>query len=130
MNIAQKSARKNTRKTLRVIDLDDEKREDILQKSDMENSKFEAYYRKQLPLDDEEWSRMMDAFREPLPSTFRIAGGRECVNLSYFRKTEMTRIISRTAAVLTSVMEKTYIPHLSGVVFEDQLVPPPVPISW
>ncbi|KAF8271861.1 S-adenosyl-L-methionine-dependent methyltransferase [Lactarius quietus] len=78
----------------------------------MKNSKFEVYYRKQLPLDDEEWSRMMDTFREPLPSTFRIAGGRE------------------TAAVLTSVMEKTYIPHLSCVVFEDQLVPPPVPISW
>lgn len=55
---------------------------------------------------------MMDTFRESLPSTFRIAGGRE------------------TAAVLTSVMEKTYIPYLSGVVFEDQLIPPPVPISW
>jgi multisite-specific tRNA:(cytosine-C5)-methyltransferase len=78
----------------------------------MTNSKFEAYYRKQLQLDDEEWSRMMDTFRESLPSTFRIAGGRE------------------TAAVLTSVMEKTYIPYLSGVVFEDQLIPPPVPISW
>ncbi|KAH9000795.1 S-adenosyl-L-methionine-dependent methyltransferase [Lactarius hatsudake] len=91
---------------------DDEKREDHLQKSDMQNSKFEAYYRKQLPLDDEEWSRFMDTFREPLPSTFRIAGGRE------------------TAAVLTSVMEKTYIPHLSDVEFEGQLVPPPVPIPW
>ncbi len=64
--------------------MDDEKRDDTLQKSDMNNSKYEAYYRKQLPLDDEEWSRMMDTFREPLPSTFRIAGGRECVNLSYF----------------------------------------------
>ncbi|KAI9458864.1 S-adenosyl-L-methionine-dependent methyltransferase [Lactarius psammicola] len=78
----------------------------------MKNSKYEAYYRKQLPLDDEEWSRFMDTFREPLPSTFRIAGGRE------------------TAAVLTSVMEKTYIPHLSGVEFEGQLVPPPVLIPW
>ncbi|KAH9057962.1 S-adenosyl-L-methionine-dependent methyltransferase [Lactarius deliciosus] len=91
---------------------DDEKREDHLQKSDMQNSKFEAYYRKQLPLDDEEWSKCMDTFREPLPSTFRIAGGR------------------KTAAVLTSVMEKTYIPHLSDVEFEGQLVPPPVPIPW
>ncbi|KAH8998106.1 S-adenosyl-L-methionine-dependent methyltransferase, partial [Lactarius akahatsu] len=78
----------------------------------MQNSKFEAYYRKQLPLDDEEWSKFMDTFREPLPSTFRIAGGRE------------------TAAVLTSVMEKTYIPHLSDVEFEGHLVPPPVPIPW
>ncbi|KAH9055614.1 S-adenosyl-L-methionine-dependent methyltransferase [Lactarius vividus] len=92
--------------------VNDEKREDHLQKSDMQNSKFEAYYRKQLPLDDEEWSKFMDTFREPLPSTFRIAGGRE------------------TAAVLTSVMEKTYIPHLSDVEFEDQLVPPPIPIPW
>ena len=81
-NIAQRYARKKSRNE-RGGDPDDEKREDILQKSDMTNSKFEAYYRKQLPLDDEEWSRMMDTFREPLPSTFRIAGGRELVNLLY-----------------------------------------------
>jgi multisite-specific tRNA:(cytosine-C5)-methyltransferase len=126
--LPQKSARKNSRNALRVIDLDDEKRDDLLQKCDMKNSKFDAYYRKQLPLDDEEWSIMMDTFREPLPSTFRIAGGRECVDLSYLCRNDDT--LSRTAAVLTSVMEKTYIPHLSGVVFEDQLVPPPVPIPW
>lgn len=114
MTRSKKFARKNSRNERGSVPTagDDEKRDDLLQKSDMKNSKFEAYYRKQLPLDDEEWSRMMDTFREPLPSTFRIAGGRE------------------TAAVLTSVMEKTYIPQLSCVVFEDQLIPPPVPISW
>ncbi|KAI9444273.1 cytosine-5--methyltransferase [Lactarius indigo] len=115
LNVAQKYARRKNPRNEKGGDAtvaDDEKRDDLLQKSDMQNSKFEAYYRKQLPLDDEEWSKFMDTFREPLPSTFRIAGGRE------------------TAAVLTSVMEKTYIPHLSDVEFEGQLVPPPVPIPW
>lgn len=92
MNVAQKYARKNARNDWGngPAAADDDKRDDLLQKSDMKNSKYEAYYRKQLPLDDEEWSRVMDTFREPLPSTFRIAGGRECVNLSYFFATRMT----------------------------------------
>ncbi|KAH9039587.1 cytosine-5--methyltransferase [Lactarius pseudohatsudake] len=112
MTRPKKYARRKNPKGGDATAADDEKREDHLEKSDMQNSKFEAYYRKQLPLDDDEWSKFMDTFREPLPSTFRIAGGRE------------------TAAVLTSVMEKTYIPHLSDVEFEGQLVPPPVPIPW
>jgi hypothetical protein len=36
----------------------------------------------------------------------------------------------RTASVLTSVVEKTYIPHLTGVVFEDQPIPPPLALPW
>ena len=36
----------------------------------------------------------------------------------------------RTAAVLTSVVEKTYIPHLTGVVFEDQPIPAPLALPW
>ncbi|KAI0305143.1 S-adenosyl-L-methionine-dependent methyltransferase [Multifurca ochricompacta] len=85
----------------------------VLRQSDMENEKFEEYYRKQLSIDDDdEWLRFLGSCREPLPSTFRISGTRQ------------------TAAVLTSVMEKTYIPHLSGVIFEDQPIPPPMPLQW
>lgn len=36
----------------------------------------------------------------------------------------------RTAAVLTSVVEKTYIPHLTGIVFEDQPIPAPLALPW
>jgi hypothetical protein len=59
--------------------LDDDKRDDILKKTDMNNEKFEAYYRKQLAMDDEEWCKFLDTCRESLPSTFRICGTRECV---------------------------------------------------
>jgi hypothetical protein len=58
---------------------DDDKRDGILQKSDMNNEKFEAYYRKQLAMDDDEWCTFLDICRESLPSTFRICGTRECV---------------------------------------------------
>ena len=34
--------------------------------------RFEAYYRQQLGLDDDEWRRMMATFRKPLPATFRV----------------------------------------------------------
>ncbi|KAI0280399.1 cytosine-5--methyltransferase [Russula aff. rugulosa BPL654] len=91
---------------------DDDKRDGILQKSDMNNEKFEAYYRKQLAMDDDEWCTFLDVCRESLPSTFRICGTRE------------------TAAVLTSVVEKTYIPHLTGIVFEDQPIPAPLALPW
>jgi hypothetical protein len=58
---------------------DDDRRDDILQKSDMNNEKFEAYYRKQLAMDDDEWCTFLNICRESLPSTFRICGTRECV---------------------------------------------------
>jgi hypothetical protein len=63
----------------RVTNPDDDKRDDLLQKSDMNNQKFEAYYRKLLAMDDDEWSTFLDTCRESLPSTFRICGSRECV---------------------------------------------------
>ncbi|KAI9511664.1 S-adenosyl-L-methionine-dependent methyltransferase [Russula earlei] len=96
----------------RVTNPDDDKRDDLLQKSDMKNQKFEAYYEKQLAIPSDEWCKFLDTCREPLPSTFRIAGSRE------------------TAAVLTSVVQDTYIPHLTGVVFEDQPIPPPMALPW
>ena len=34
--------------------------------------RFEAYYRQQLGLEDDEWRRMMATFRKPLPATFRV----------------------------------------------------------
>jgi multisite-specific tRNA:(cytosine-C5)-methyltransferase len=66
-----------------VTNPDDDKRDDVLQRSDMKNEKFEAYYRRQLPMDDDEWRMFLDTCREPLPSTFRICGSRECVCLPF-----------------------------------------------
>jgi multisite-specific tRNA:(cytosine-C5)-methyltransferase len=114
-----------------VTNPDNDKRDDLLQKSDMNNQKFEKYYRRQLEMDDNDWRALLDTCREPLPSTFRICGSREYVCLQFgnscFRF--MTSFL-RTASVLTSVVEKTYIPHLTGVVFEDQPIPPPLALPW
>ena len=68
-----------------VTNPDDAKRDDLLQKSDMNNQKFEMYYRKQLEMDDDEWRTLLDTCREPLPSTFRICGSREyvCLHLGH-----------------------------------------------
>jgi multisite-specific tRNA:(cytosine-C5)-methyltransferase len=59
--------------------VDDDKRDDILQKSDMKNEKFDEYYKNQLVMGHDEWCTLLDVCREPLPSTFRISGSRECV---------------------------------------------------
>jgi multisite-specific tRNA:(cytosine-C5)-methyltransferase len=43
----------------------------------MQNERFEAYYKAQNILPDEEWDEFMDQLREPLPTTFRVAGSRQ-----------------------------------------------------
>ena len=40
----------------------------------MENAGFEAYYKAQGIVPEEEWGAFMDALRRPLPLTFRING--------------------------------------------------------
>lgn len=86
----------------------------------MQNAKFEEYYRRQAIISagevqgegQNEWSAFMETLREPLPTTFRIAGTRQ------------------TAQVLSDTITKTYVPQLAEVVFEDALVVPPVQLSW
>ncbi|ETW75883.1 hypothetical protein HETIRDRAFT_436831 [Heterobasidion irregulare TC 32-1] len=95
-------------------------RTDLLERSDMQNAKFEEYYRRQAIISagetqgegQNEWSAFMETLREPLPTTFRIAGTRQ------------------TAQVLSDTITKTYVPQLAEVVFEDALVVPPVQLSW
>ena len=54
---------------------------DLLARGDMNNVKFESYYKKQELLGadagDEEWHIFMESCRDPLPTTFRIAASRE-----------------------------------------------------
>lgn len=48
-----------------------------IEKDEMHNARFEAYYRAQNILDsEEEWDQCMDAMRRALPTTFRVAGSR------------------------------------------------------
>jgi multisite-specific tRNA:(cytosine-C5)-methyltransferase len=51
----------------------------MLDKSDMKNERFTSYYKAQRIIPEEEWDQFMEALRRPLPTTFRIAGSRECV---------------------------------------------------
>ncbi|KAI6165913.1 S-adenosyl-L-methionine-dependent methyltransferase [Pisolithus thermaeus] len=78
----------------------------------MNNERFNAYYKAQKIIPDEEWGSFMDALRRPLPTTFRITGSRE---------------IAHTLGV---TIQKTYVPLLDNVVFEGETIPPPTQIPW
>ena len=49
----------------------------------MENERFTAYYKAQNIVPEDEWEFFMDAFRQHLPTTFRVAGSRQCVSCCY-----------------------------------------------
>ncbi|KDQ20325.1 hypothetical protein BOTBODRAFT_27748 [Botryobasidium botryosum FD-172 SS1] len=80
---------------------------------DMKNDKYEAYYQAQDIVESEhEWNAMMNSFREPLPTTFRLTG-------------------SKTSAQdLNEYIKATHISHLNEVVFEGQKIPPPTQLLW
>lgn len=97
----------------------------------MHNERFEKYYRTQNILPDDEWDKFLNAMREPLPTTFRVAGSRQYVPsntlcipfLIYFNA-------YRAARLLNDTIKDVHAPHLAGVTFEGELVEPPVQISW
>ncbi|KAK7037524.1 tRNA (cytosine-5-)-methyltransferase ncl1 [Paramarasmius palmivorus] len=90
----------------------DEYRTDLLEKSDMRNERFAAYYKAQNILPEDEWEPFLEAFRTPLPTTFRVAGSR------------------LTATSLNKTITDVHVPSLSDVEFENQRIPPPVQLSW
>ena len=100
----------------------------MLEKSDMKNERFTSYYKAQRIIPEEEWDEFMEALKRPLPTTFRIAGSRECV-LIFFLTVSADGSV-RIAHVLNDAIEKTYVPMLSDVVFEGDPVPPPSHIPW
>ncbi|KAJ3856345.1 cytosine-5--methyltransferase [Lentinula lateritia] len=90
----------------------DEYRTDLIEKSDMKNERFFAYYKAQKIIPDEEWEDFLDALRTPLPTTFRVAGSRQI------------------AKSLNETIKDVHVPLLSNVTFEDQKLPPPVQLPW
>ena len=46
----------------------------------MENGRFFAYYKAQKIVPDEEWDLFVEALRQHLPTTFRVAGSRQYVH--------------------------------------------------
>ncbi|KAK0438348.1 S-adenosyl-L-methionine-dependent methyltransferase [Desarmillaria tabescens] len=90
----------------------DEYRSDLIDKSDMKNERFFAYYKAQKIVPDDEWDLFVETLRQHLPTTFRVAGSRE------------------TAHTLNSMVKDIHVPTLSNVTFEGQSIPPPVQILW
>ncbi|CCM06140.1 uncharacterized protein FIBRA_08390 [Fibroporia radiculosa] len=78
----------------------------------MHNERFEKYYKAQNIVRDEEWESFMQSLRDPLPTTFRVAGSRQAARL------------------LNDTIEDTYVPQLADVVFEGEAVSPPKQIPW
>lgn len=79
---------------------------------DLKNEKFEEYYLAQGLMDRDEWLQFMEFIRKPLPTTFRLSGSRQ---LSHD---------------LNKIIQETYVPHLSDVVFEGVKLQPPTQIPW
>ncbi|KAG6917778.1 hypothetical protein DXG01_001183 [Tephrocybe rancida] len=91
---------------------DEENRTDVIEKPDMDNERFKAYYQAQNLVPEDEWETFYDALRQHLPTTFRVAGSRQIAN------------------TLNQTIKDVHVPGLSDVIFEEQKIPPPVQIPW
>ncbi|RDB16064.1 Multisite-specific tRNA:(cytosine-C(5))-methyltransferase trm4b [Hypsizygus marmoreus] len=90
----------------------DDYRTDLIEKADMHNERFTSYYKAQGIVPEDEWDAFLDAMRQHLPTTFRVAGSRQIAN------------------TLNDTIKNVHVPSLSNVIFEDQQIPPPVQIPW
>lgn len=107
LNLPQGGARRrDTGKTKK----DDESRDDVITKIDMKNAPLEAYYKAQNIVPEEEWDTFFDALRQPLPTTFRMAGSRQ------------------VAHELNHIIKTNYVPNMADTVFEGEPVAAPVQI--
>ncbi|KAF9004637.1 S-adenosyl-L-methionine-dependent methyltransferase [Cyathus striatus] len=101
---------RNKRNAFRGKPKDD--RSDLIEKIDMHNERFSAYYKAQNILPDEEWESFLDCMRQPLPTTFRVAGSRQVAN------------------TLNATIKDSHVPSLSHAEFEGQKIAPPAQIPW
>ena len=68
----------------------------MVDKADMNNERFEKYYKAQNVLSEDEWENFMESMREPLPTTFRVAGSRQSVVLALLAS---LRVLTRSAGL-------------------------------
>ncbi len=52
-------------------------RTDVIEREHMHNERLEKYYKAQNVLPEEEWDQFLETMRNPLPTTFRVAGSRQ-----------------------------------------------------
>ncbi|KZS97039.1 S-adenosyl-L-methionine-dependent methyltransferase [Sistotremastrum niveocremeum HHB9708] len=79
---------------------------------DMNNAKFERYYKTQDIVPEDEWDTLMQSLRAPLPTTFRMAGSRSI------------------AHTLNTIIKDSLIPGLEGVEFDGEIAQKPEQIPW
>ncbi|CDO68595.1 hypothetical protein BN946_scf184996.g26 [Trametes cinnabarina] len=87
-------------------------RTDVIEREHMKNERFEKYYKAQNILPESEWDTFLEKMKDPLPTTFRVAGSRQAARL------------------LNDTIKGVHVPHLGGVVFEGESVSPPQQIPW
>jgi multisite-specific tRNA:(cytosine-C5)-methyltransferase len=97
---------------------------------DMVNERFFAYYKAQNIVPEENWSAFLAAIRCHLPTTFRVAGSRQYVNVIRQRATFRLNRGNRTATTLNAAIQEVHVPALSDIEFEGQRIPPPVQLPW
>jgi multisite-specific tRNA:(cytosine-C5)-methyltransferase len=103
----------------------------VIEKINMENDRFSAYYKAQKIVPEEEWDSFIDSMRQHLPTTFRVAGSRQYVShIFHPSQSPFTAALIRTANLLNTTIKNVHVPALSNAIFEDQLIPPPVQIPW
>jgi hypothetical protein len=72
-----------------------EDRTDLIEKVDMNNERFSSYYQAQKIIPEDEWELLLDSFRQPLPTTFRVAGSRQYLISKFLREAIMNGTIGR-----------------------------------
>ncbi|KAK2739677.1 hypothetical protein FQN57_006511 [Myotisia sp. PD_48] len=77
-----------------------------------ENEKFERYYNSVLNLSEDEKQQFWDTLRRDLPNSFRFTGGR------------------KHALALQELLKNFYIPKITSIEYEGELVEPPRPLPW
>ncbi|KAF8634819.1 hypothetical protein AX17_004071 [Amanita inopinata Kibby_2008] len=106
-----KNKRKNYRGS-RKNNIDEGCEDRLLERIDMNNPRFSAYYKAQEIVPDDEWDTFLNSMRQHLPTTFRVAGSRQ------------------TAQPLNTIIKELHVPSLSNIEFEGQRIAPPVQIPW
>ncbi|KAI5803314.1 S-adenosyl-L-methionine-dependent methyltransferase, partial [Peziza echinospora] len=77
-----------------------------------ENELYERFYRESGIIPEEEWEEFWGSLKRTLPTTFRFTGSKN------------------HALSVLSTLQSTHVPHLRGLIHEDQPVDPPSAIPW
>ncbi|OCF37458.1 multisite-specific tRNA:(cytosine-C5)-methyltransferase [Kwoniella heveanensis CBS 569] len=76
------------------------------------NAAFEAYYKAQGIMSEDEWPQFIESLRVELPVTFRVTGSRA------------------HAETINDIIKESYVPNMQNVEFEGKKYDPPSQLPW